>query len=133
MRTAPTSMITTCLKEAATPLHLLGLYQPQIHRRLSHQSLMYSVSQKYPLHSRRLTLISNGNPMWYIELRLATLLKLAGLMDPRMHGTIRDLHRSHLTSQRGMPSNYDSKWRWDRDTFYRLRTIPSLRISPSRP
>ena len=33
-------MIETCLKEAATPLHLLGLYRPQIHRRLSHQLQM---------------------------------------------------------------------------------------------
>ena len=56
--------------------------------------------------------------MWYIEPRLATLLKLAGLRDPQMCGTIRDLHRPRLASQRGMPFNYGSKLRWDRDTFY---------------
>ena len=71
--------------------------------------------------------------MWYIKPRIATLLKLAGLRDPQMHGTIRDLHWPHLASQRGMPFNYGSKLRWDRDTFYHPRTIPSLRISLLRP
>ena len=111
-------MIKTYLKEAATPLHLLGLYRPQIHRRPSHRSLTYSASQKYPLHSRCLTLISNRNPMWYIEPRLATLQELVGLRDPRMCGTVEDPRWPHLTSQRGMPSNYGSKLRWDLDTFY---------------
>ena len=132
MRTAP-SMIKTCLREAATPLHLLGLYRPQINKRPSPRSLMCSASQKYPLHSRRLTLILNRNPMWYIEPKLATLLELVRLWDPRIYGTIRDPHRSRLISQRGMPSKYGLKLRWDLDTFYRLRMTPSLRISPSRP
>ena len=69
VRTAP-STIRTCLREAATPLHLLGLYQPQTNKRPSPRSLMCSASRKYPLHSRCLTLISNRNPMWYIEPKL---------------------------------------------------------------
>ena len=130
MRTAPPSTIKTCLKEAATPLHLLGLYRPQIHRRPSLQSHTCSAFQKYLLHSRHLTSTSNGNPLWYIEPRLATLLELVGLKDLRMHWTVGDPRRPHLTSQRGMPSNYGSKSRWDLDTFYHLRTIPSLWILP---
>ena len=133
MRGQPPSTIKTCLKEAATPLHLLGLYRPQIHRRPSLQSLTCSASQKYPLHSRRLTLISNGNPMWYIKPRLATLLELVRLRDPRTYGTIRDPCQPRLISQRGMPSKYGLNLRWDLDTFYRPRTTPSLWISPSRP
>ena len=131
MRTAP-STIRTCLREAATPLCLLGLYRPQINKRPSPQSLTCSASQKYPLHLRRLTLISNGNPMWSIEPKLATLLELVGLRDPRTYGTIRDPRQPHLISQRGMPSKYGLKLRWDLDTFYGPRTTPSLWISPSR-
>ena len=126
-------MIKTCLKEAATPLHLLGLYQPQIHRRPSLRSLTCLASQKYPLHSRHLTLISNGNPMWYIEPRLATLLELVGLRDPRMRRTVGDPRWPRLTSRRGMPFNYGSKLRWDLGTFYHPRTTPSLRTLPLRP
>ena len=41
-------MIITCLREAATPLHLLGLYRPLNSKRPSLRSLMYSASQKCP-------------------------------------------------------------------------------------
>ena len=131
MRTAP-SMIRTCLREAATPLHLLGLYRPLTNKRPSSRSLMYSASQKYPLHSRHLTLMLNGNPMWYIEPRLATLQELVGLQGPRACGTTRDPHQPHLTSQRGMPSKYGLKLRWDLDTSYLLTMTPAAWISPSR-
>ena len=106
VRTAPPPAIKTCLKEAATPLHLLGLHWPQIHRKPSHRSLTYSASQKYPLHSRHLTLILNGNPMWYIEPRLGTLQELVGLRDLWMCRTVGDPRRPRLTGERGMPSNY---------------------------
>ena len=131
MRTAP-STIRTCLREVATPLHLLGLYQPQTNKRPSPRSLMYSASRKYPLHSRRLTLILNGNPMWYIEPKLATLPELVRLQDPRTYRTIRDPLWPHLISRRGMPSKYGLKLRWDLDTSYRPRMTPTLRISPLR-
>ena len=47
MRTAP-SVIRTCLREAAIPLHLLGLYRPLTNKRPSPQSLTYSASRKCP-------------------------------------------------------------------------------------
>ena len=131
VRTAP-STIRTCLREAATPLHLLGLYRPLTNKRPSPRSLMYLASQKYSLHSRHLTLILNGNPMWYTEPKLATLQELVRLQDPQTCRTTRDPHRPCLTSQRGMPSRYGLKLRWDLDTSYLLRTTPALRISPSR-
>ena len=131
MRTAP-STIRTCLREAATPLHLLGLYRPQTHKRPSPRSLMCLASQKYPLHLRRLTLISNGNLMWSIEPKLATLLELVGLWNPQTYGIIRDPRWPCLISQRGMPSKYGLKLRWDLDTSYCSRTTPALWISPSR-
>ena len=96
------------------------------------QSLMYSASQKYPLHSRHLTLILKGNPMWYIEPKLVTLQGLVGLQDPQTCGTTRDPHQPCLISQRDMPSKYGLKLRWDLDTSYLQRTTPAPRISPSR-
>ena len=131
MRTAP-STIGTCLREAATTLHLLGLYWPQTNKRLSPRSLMCSASWKYPLHLRRLTLILNGSPMWYIEPKLTTLPELVRLPDPRTYRTTRNPHWPHLTSQRGMPSRYGLKLRWDLDTSYHPRTTPTLWILPSR-
>ena len=97
MRTATPSTIKTCLKEAATPLHLLGLHWPQICRRLLHQSPMYSASQKYLLHSKCSTLSSNGSPMWYIEPRLATLRELVGLRDLWPHWTVGDPRWPRIT------------------------------------
>ena len=47
MRTAP-SVIKVCPREAATPLHLLGLYQPLNSKRLSLRSPMCSASRKCP-------------------------------------------------------------------------------------
>ena len=72
MRTAP-STIRTCLREAATPLHLLGLYQPLTNKRPSPQSLMYSASQKCPPLMRRSISRLRGNQPWCIVHKLATL------------------------------------------------------------
>ena len=47
-------------------------------------------------------------------------------------GITRDPPRPHLTSQRGMPSRYGWKLRWDLDTSYLPRTIPAPQISPLR-
>ena len=44
MRTAP-STIRTCLREAATPLHLLGLYQPLTNKRPSPRSHVFGLSE----------------------------------------------------------------------------------------
>ena len=65
MRTAP-SVIRTCLREAATPLHLLGLYWPLTNKRSSPQSLMYSASRKCPPLSRHSILRLRGNQLWCI-------------------------------------------------------------------
>ena len=65
MRTAP-STIRTCLREAATPLHLLGLYQPLTNKRPSPRSLMYSASQKCPPLLRHSISRLRGNQPWCI-------------------------------------------------------------------
>ena len=65
MRTAP-STIRTCLREAATPLHLLGLYWPLTNKRPSPRSLMYSASQKCLPLLRRSISRSIGNQPWCI-------------------------------------------------------------------
>ena len=44
MRTAP-STIRTCLREAATPLHLLGLYWPLTNKRPSPRSHVFGLSE----------------------------------------------------------------------------------------
>ena len=64
MRTAP-SVIKVCLREAATPLHLPGLYQPLNSKRPSLWSLMCSASRKCPPLSRRSTSRLRRNQMWY--------------------------------------------------------------------
>ena len=131
MRTAP-SVIKACLREAATPLHLLGLYRPLNNKKPSPRSLMYSASRKCPPLSRHSILRLRGNRPWCIMHKLATPLELAGLLGPRMPRTTRGPPRPHLISQRGMPSRYGWKLRWDLDTSYPLRMIPVLWISPSR-
>ena len=123
-------MIRTCLREAATPLHLLGLYQPLTNKRPSPQSLMYSASQKcLPLLRRSISSL-RGNQPWCIMHKLATPQELAWLPGPRGPEITGGLPRSHLTSQRGMPSKYGLKLRWDLDTSYLQRTTPVPRISP---
>ena len=129
MRTAP-STIRTCLREAATPFHLLGLYQPLTNKRPSPGSLMYSASQKCPPLLRRSISRLRGNQLWCIVHKLATPQELAWLPGPRGPGITGGPPRPHLTSQRGMPSKYGSKLRWDLDTSYLQRTTPGLRISP---
>ena len=132
MRTAP-SAIKACLREAATPLHLLGLYRPLNNKRPSPRSLMCSASQKCLPLSRRSTSRLRRNQMWCTMHKLATLQELARLLGPRICGTTGGPPQSHLRSQRGMLSRYGWKLRWDLDTPYPPRTIPILRISPSRP
>ena len=131
MRTAP-SAIKTCLREAATPLHLLGLYQPLNSKRPSLRSLMYLASWKCLPLSRCSISRLRGNRPWCIMHKLATPQELAGLLGPRMPGTAGGPPRPRLTSQRGMPSRYGWKLKWGLDTSYPPRTIPVLRISPSR-
>ena len=131
MRTAP-STIRTCLREAATPLHLLGLYQPLTNKRPSPPSLMYLASQKCPPLSRRSILRLRGNRPWCIVHKLATPQELAGLLGPQMPRTTKGPPQPHLTSQRGMPSKYGWKLRWDLDTSYLPRRIPARWILPSR-
>ena len=116
MRTAP-SAIRTCLREAATPLHLLGLYQPLTNKRPSPRSLTYSVSQKCPPLLRCSISRLIGNQLWCIVHKLATPQELAGLLGPRMSRTNGSPPQPHLISQRGMPSRYGWKLRWDLDTF----------------
>ena len=132
MRTAP-SVIKVCLREAATPLHLPGLYWPLNSKRPSLQSLMCLASWKCPPLSRHSTLRSRRNQMWCTMHKLATPQELARLHGPQIHGTTGGPPRSHLRSQRGMLSRYGWKLRWDLDTSYPRRTIPVLQISPSRP
>ena len=131
MRTAP-SVIRTCLREAAPPLHLLGLYQPLTNKRPSPQSLTYSASRKCPPLSRRSISRLIGNQLWCIVHKLATPQELAGLLGPHMSGTTGSPPWPRLISQRGMPSRYGWNLRWDLDTSYPPRTIPVLRTSPSR-
>ena len=132
MRTAP-SVIKVCLREAATPLHLLGLYRPLNSKRPSLRSLMCSASQKCPPPLRHSTSRSRRNQTWCTVHKLATPQELARLLGPQVHGTTGGPPQSHLRSQRGMLSRYGWKFRWDLDTSYPPRTIPVLRISPSRP
>ena len=131
MRTAP-SAIRTCLREATTLLHLLGLYRPLTNKRLSPQSLMYSASQKCPPLLRCSISRLRGNRPWCIMHKLATPQVLAGLLGPRMPRTTGGPPRPRLTSQRGMPSRYGWKLRWDLDTSYPLRMTPAPQILPSR-
>ena len=131
MRTAP-SVIKVCLREAATQLHLPGLYRPLNSKRPSPRSLMCSASQKCLPLSRRSTSRLRRNQMWCTVHKLATPQELAGLLGPRIHGTTRGPPQSNLRSQRGMLSRYGWKLRWDLDTSYLLRTIPVPWISPSR-
>ena len=131
MRTAP-STIRTCLREAATLLHLLGLYWPLTNKRPSPRSLMYLASQKCPPLSRHSILRLRGNRPWCIVHKLATPQELAGLLGPRMPGTTGGPPWPHLTNQRGMPSRYGWKLRWDLDTSYLPRTIPAPQILPWR-
>ena len=132
MRTAR-SVIKVCLREAATPLHLPGLYWPLNSKRPPPRSLMCLASQKCPPLSRHSTSRSRRNQMWCTVHKLATPQELAGLLGPRIRGTTRGPPQSHLRSQRGMLSRYGWKLRWDLDTSYPQRTIPVPRISPSRP
>ena len=131
MRTAP-SVIKVCLREAVTPLHLLGLYQPLNSKRPSLRSLMCSASQKCLPLSRCSTSRSRRNQMWCTVHKLATPQELAGLLGPRIRRTTRGPPQPRLRSQRGMLSRHGWKLRWDLDTSYPRRTIPVPRISPSR-
>ena len=131
VRTAP-SAIKACLREAATPFHLLGLYWPLNNKKPSLRSLMYSASRKCPPLLRRSISRLRGIRPWCIVPKLATPQELAGLLGPQMPGTTRGPPPPRLTSQRGMPSKYGWKLRWDLDTSYPPRTIPVLRISPLR-
>ena len=117
VRTAP-SAIKVCLREAATLLHLLGLYQPLDNKKPSPRSLMYSASRKCPPLSRCSISRLRGNRPWCIVHKLATPQELAGLLGPRMPGTTGGPPRPRLISQRGMPSRYGWKLRWDLDTSY---------------
>ena len=117
VRTAP-SAIKACLREAATPLHLLGLYQPLNSKRPSLWSLMYFASWKCPPLSRHSISRLRGIQLWCIVHKLATPQELAGLLGPQMPGTIGGPPQPRLTSQRGMPSRYGWKLRWDLDTSY---------------
>ena len=132
MRTAP-SVIKVCLREAATPLYLPGLYRPLNSKRPSLRSLMCSASRKCPPLLRCSTLRSRRNQMWCTVHKLATPQELARLHGPQIHGTTGGPPRSCLRSQRGMLSRYGWNLRWDLDTLYPRRTIPTLRILPSRP
>ena len=129
VRTAP-SVIKVCLREAATPLHLPGLYQPLNSKRPSLRSLMCSASRKCLLLSRRSTKSLRTNQMWCTVHKLATSQELARLLGPRIRGTTRGPPQSHLRNQRGMLSRYGRKLRWDLDTSYPQRTVP--RILPLR-
>ena len=131
VRTAP-SVIKVCLREAATPLRLPGLYQPLNSKRPSLRSLMCSASRKCPPLSRCSTSRSRRNQTWCTMHKLATPPELAGLLGPRIHGTTRGPPQSRLRNQRGMLSRYGWKFRWDLDTSYPWRTIPVPWISPSR-
>ena len=117
MRTAP-SVIKACLREAATPLHLLGLYQPLNNKKLSPRSLMYSASRKCPPLLRHSISRLRGNRPWCIMHKLATPQELAGLLGPQMPGTTGSPPQPRLISQRGMPSRYGWKLRWELDTSY---------------
>ena len=131
MRTAP-SAIRTCLRETATPLHLLGLYWPRNNKILSPRSLMYLASRKcLPLLRRSISRL-RGNQPWCTVHKLATPQELAGPLGPRMPRTTGGPPRPCLTSRRGMPSRYGRKLRWDLDTSYPQRTIAAPRILPSR-
>ena len=132
MRTAP-SVTKVCLREAATPLHLPGLYWPLNSKRPSLRSLMCSASRKCLPLLRHSTSRLRRNQMWCTMHKLATSQELARLLGPRIHGTTGGPPQSHLRSQRGMLSRYGWKLRWDLDTSYPQRTTPILRISPSRP
>ena len=132
MRTAP-SVIKVCLREAAAPLHLPGLYWPLNSKRPSLRSLMCSASRKCLPLLRCSTLRSRRNQTWCTMHKLATPQELAGLHGPQIHGTTRGPPRSRLRSQRGMLSRYGWKLRWDLDTSYPQRMIHTLRISPSKP
>ena len=132
VRTAP-SVIKVCLREAATPLHLPGLYWPLNSKRPLLQSLMCSASPKCLPPSRRSTSRSRRNQMWCTVYKLATAQELAGLLGPRIHGTTGGPPQPHLRSQRGMLSRYGWKLRWDLDTSYPQRMILVPWISPSRP
>ena len=131
MRTAP-SVIKVCLREAATPLHLLGLYRPLNSKRPSLWSLMCLASRKCLPLSRCSTSRLRRNQMWCTMHKLATPQELAGLHGPQIRGTTRGPPKSRLRSQRGMLSRYDWKLSWDLDTSYPRRTIPVLWILPSR-
>ena len=111
-------MIKACVREAATPLHLLGLYRPLNSKRLSPQSLMYSASRKCPPLSRHSILRSRRNRPWCIVHKLATPQELARLLGPRIHGTTGGPPQPRLRSQRSMLSRYGWKLRWDLDTSY---------------
>ena len=65
-------MIKACLREAATPLHLLGLCRPLNNKRLSPRPLMYLASRKCPPLSRRSISRLRGNRPWCIMHKLAT-------------------------------------------------------------
>ena len=132
VRTAP-SVIKVCLREAAIPLHLPGLYRPLNSKRPSPRSLMCSASRKCPPLLRRSTSRLRRNQTWCTEHKLATPQELAGLLGSRIRGTTGGPPQSCLRSQRGMLSRYGWKLRWDLDTSYPQRTIPVLRISPLRP
>ena len=99
MRTAP-SAIKACLREAATPLHLLGLYWPLNSKRPSLRSLMYLASRKCPPLSRRSISRLRGIRPWCIVHKLATPQELAGLLGPQMPGTIRGPPQPHLKPKR---------------------------------
>ena len=132
VRTAP-SAIKACLREAATPLHLLGLYRPLNNKRPSPRSLMCSASRKCPPLLRHSTSRSRRNQTWCTMHKLATPQELARLLGPQICRTTGGPPQPHLRSQRGMLSRYGWKLRWDLDTSYPRRTIPILWILPSRP
>ena len=131
MRTAP-SVIKVCLREAATPLHLPGLYQPMNSKRPSLWSLICSASQKCPPLSRCSTSRLRRNQTWCTVHKLATSQELAGLLGPRICRTTGGPPQSHLRSHRGMLSRYGWKLRWDLDTSWPRGTIPVPRILPLR-
>ena len=103
MRTAP-SAIKACLREAAIPLHLPGLYRPLNSKRLSPRSRMYSASRKCLPLLRHSILKLRRNQMWCIMYKLATPQELAGLLGPRICGTTGGPPQPHLRSQRGARS-----------------------------
>ena len=70
-------MIRTCLREAATLLCLLGLYQPLTNKRPSLRSLMYSALSEVSTSLKVLNIEVERKPTVCIVHKLATPQELA--------------------------------------------------------